>query len=94
MRLQKYIADAGIASRRKAEELIKEGRVSVNGAVIDIMGYTIKDGDVVTVDGKKILKAEAKVNITLLRSPDNSEHNSSSKVFPYNALYFCFIWFI
>ena len=61
MRLQKYIADAGIASRRKAEELIKEGRVSVNGAVIDIMGYTLKDGDVVTVDGKKILKAEAKV---------------------------------
>ena len=61
MRLQKYIADAGIASRRKAEELIKEGRVCVNGAVIDIMGYTIKDGDVVTVDGEKILKAEAKV---------------------------------
>ena len=61
MRLQKYIADAGIASRRKAEELIKEGRVSVNGAVIDIMGYTIKDGDVVSVDGEKILKAEAKV---------------------------------
>ena len=61
MRLQKYIADAGIASRRKAEELIKDGRVTVNGAVVDTMGYMYKDGDVVAVDGEKILKAESKV---------------------------------
>ncbi len=61
MRLQKYIADAGIASRRKAEELIKEGRVTVNGVVVDTMGYTVESGDTVSVDGEKILKAEQKV---------------------------------
>ncbi len=61
MRLQKYIADAGIASRRKAEELIKEGKVSVNGAVVDTMGYLVEENDVVAVNGEKILKKEAKV---------------------------------
>ncbi len=61
MRLQKYIADAGIASRRKAELLISEGRVTVNGVVVDTMGYIVENGDVVAVDGEKIIKAEAKV---------------------------------
>lgn len=59
-RLQKVIAQAGVASRRKAEELIAAGRVSVNDEVIDYMGYIVKKGDVIYVDGEPIEK-ESKV---------------------------------
>ena len=41
-RLQKVIAQAGIASRRKAEEMIAQGRVCVNGDIITEMGYKVK----------------------------------------------------
>ena len=41
MRLQKFLADAGIASRRKAEELIAAGRVEVNGKTIREMGFLV-----------------------------------------------------
>lgn len=57
-RLQKVIAQAGIASRRKAEELIREGRVCVNGEVMCEMGYKVKKHDVIEVDGKTIEKEE------------------------------------
>ena len=40
-RLQKYIAECGIASRRKAEELIKEGKIKVNGEIITELGTKI-----------------------------------------------------
>lgn len=45
MRLQKYLAQAGVASRRKAEEYIKEGLVRVGDEVITDMGYKVEDGD-------------------------------------------------
>jgi 23S rRNA pseudouridine2605 synthase len=52
-RLQKIIASAGIASRRKAEQLIVEGRVTVNGAVITELGSRADlDADHIKVDGK------------------------------------------
>ena len=54
MRLQKYMAHAGVASRRKCEEIIAEGRVKVNGEVVDTQGYIVEEGDRVTVDGKKV----------------------------------------
>jgi 23S rRNA pseudouridine2605 synthase len=54
MRLNKYLAHSGIASRRKADELIKAGRVTVNGEIILEMGYRVQPEDVVTFDGKKI----------------------------------------
>lgn len=53
-RLQKVIAQAGVASRRKAEEMIAQGRVKVDGVVITEMGYQPKKGAVIEVDGKKI----------------------------------------
>ena len=54
VRLQKYLADAGIASRRKAEKLIEQGRVFVNGNVVKKPGTSISKCDVVYFDGKKI----------------------------------------
>lgn len=59
-RLQKVIAQAGIASRRKAEELIQQGRVKVNGKIITEMGYKVRKKDEITVDEKSIEK-ESKV---------------------------------
>ncbi|MBR2669003.1 MAG: rRNA pseudouridine synthase [Solobacterium sp.] len=57
-RLQKIIAQAGIASRRKAEDLIRQGRVRVNGKVITELGYKASFSDDIEVDGKIIEKEE------------------------------------
>ena len=53
-RLHKYIAKCGICSRRKAEELILEGRVQVNGDVITELGTKIKPDDKIMVDGTPV----------------------------------------
>ena len=53
MRLNKYIADAGVCSRRKADEMIKEGRVTVNKKEA-LLGMDISPDDVVRVDGERI----------------------------------------
>lgn len=65
MRLNKYIADAGICSRRKADELIENGNVKVNGATVKEMGYQVEDGDVVQVNGKKIDAVGKKVYVAV-----------------------------
>ncbi|OFM82793.1 pseudouridine synthase [Weeksella sp. HMSC059D05] len=54
IRLNKYIANAGISSRREADELILTGVVTVNGKVITEMGYKVQPTDEVRFDGKKI----------------------------------------
>ncbi len=53
-RLNKYLAHAGIASRREADELIRTGLVSVNGEIITEMGHKVKPGDEVKYNGAKI----------------------------------------
>mgnify|MGYP001112074313 CR=1 FL=1 len=65
-RLQKIIQKAGIASRRKAEDMIAEGRVSVNGKVVTEMGTKASFSDDIRVDGKKI-EAENKVYFVLYK---------------------------
>lgn len=58
-RLQKFLANAGIASRRKAEQLITDGRVSVNGATVTELGTKIDPAvDTVTVDGRRVERSE------------------------------------
>ena len=61
MRLQKVIAQAGIASRRKAEGMIAGGLVKVNGTVMTSQGYVVADDDVISVSGKVITSSEKKV---------------------------------
>ena len=53
-RLQKIISNSGIASRRKAEELIKEGRVKVDGVVVTELGTKVSKKNIVEVDNVKI----------------------------------------
>lgn len=64
IRLNKYIANAGICSRREADEFIKTGLAEVNGKVITEMGYKVQPGDVVRFDGREI-KSEKNVYILL-----------------------------
>lgn len=65
MRLQRYLAQAGIASRRKAEELIVAGSVRVNGAVVRELGTTVGDGDRVEYAGRLVTPAETNSYIVL-----------------------------
>jgi len=65
MRINKYIAQAGVASRRKADELVANGNVKVNGLTLKEAGYDVKEGDVVEVNGHIILPEEEKVYILL-----------------------------
>lgn len=57
-RLQKVMAQGGIASRRKCEEIIIAGRVTVNGKKITELGFKVSKNDVILVDGKEISKEE------------------------------------
>lgn len=57
-RLQKVIAASGIASRRKAEEMIQQGRVKVNGLTVKEMGVKVSTQDRIEVDGHEINKEE------------------------------------
>lgn len=83
MRLQKYLADAGIASRRKCEQLIEEGRVKLNGAVAEI-GMNVNDGDVVTLDGKRVRVNNERVMIAFYKPKNvicsNAEDEDRKKV--------------
>ncbi|PTM05017.1 MAG: rRNA pseudouridine synthase [Bacteroidetes bacterium] len=63
-RLNKYLATAGIASRREADELISAGLVEVNGKVVQEMGFKVKPGDHVKFNGSTI-KGEKKVYYVL-----------------------------
>jgi 23S rRNA pseudouridine2605 synthase len=70
-RLQKILAHAGISSRRKAEQLILEGRVKVNGAVITELGTKADpDRDHIKVDGKRVQAAEKPVYLAMNKPPN------------------------
>jgi 23S rRNA pseudouridine2605 synthase len=65
VRLSKYLADAGIASRRKSEKLISDGRVKVNGEIVREQGRLINpDLDMVEIDGTKV-QAQDKIYLML-----------------------------
>jgi len=65
VRLQKYLAEAGIASRRRCEQLIESGRVSVNGQPVRLLGTKVDaECDAVAVDGTPVV-IERKVYIAL-----------------------------
>lgn len=67
-RLQKYMAEAGVASRRASEQMILDGRVKVNGRVVRELGTKVSDNDRVSVDGKVIDKAK-KMRYLMLNKP-------------------------
>ena len=84
IRLQKVLADAGVASRRKAEEMILDGRVMVDGRVVRTLGTKINpENSEVMVDGEIILQVKTKIYLALnkprgilstLSDPENRPH--------------------
>ena len=71
VRLSKFIADSGVASRRGAEELIQKGVVSVNGNIVDTPVCFVDDSDVVCVNGKKIL-SDKDIKVYAFHKPINT----------------------
>ena len=66
MRINKYIASCGVASRRKAEEIILDGRVTVNGKLVTELAFNIdEEKDIVEIDGEQIGVEKNNVYIVL-----------------------------
>ena len=71
-RLQKILSQAGVASRRQAEKIIVEGRVTVNGAVVTELGSKANlDGDHIKVDGKLLRPPKSQVYLAMYK-PNNT----------------------
>lgn len=68
MRLQKYLAHCGVASRRTAEKMIAGGRVAVDGQTVTAMGISVEDGSTVTVDGSPVTP-EVELHYVLYHKP-------------------------
>ncbi|HXU25688.1 MAG TPA: pseudouridine synthase [Bacteroidia bacterium] len=78
IRLNKYIANAGICSRREADDLIKSGCVTVNGKVISELGYTVKATDEINYSGERI-KSEKHVYLLLNKPKDYITTNADER---------------
>lgn len=65
MRINKYLAGTGLGSRRKVEELVTSGKISVNGNIVRDLSTDIGAGDVVKFEGKTLLPESEKVYIML-----------------------------
>ena len=69
IRLQVYLSHAGVASRRAAEDIIAQGRVSVNGVTITAQGSKVAEGDIVLLDGKPV-QTESRLLYLALNKPE------------------------
>ena len=69
MRLQVFLAHAGVESRRAAEEIIAAGRVNVNGITVSVQGSKVCPSDIVLLDGKQIQVENRKVYLALNKPP-------------------------
>lgn len=80
-RLNKFISEAGVASRRAADRMVDEGRITINGRVA-VVGDKVFDGDEVAVDGKVVSKVEEDIilvfhkprGITCTSNPDDKDN--------------------
>ena len=77
IRLQKFLADAGVASRRKSEELITQGKVTVNGEVVKELGVKINPSKDKVMYAGKLIKVEDKKVYILMNKP--KDYISASK---------------
>ncbi len=68
MRINKFLAEKGIASRRHADKMIEDGRVTING-VLATLGATVEEGDVVTVDNVSLSMEEKKEEYYIMNKP-------------------------
>lgn len=78
IRLNKYLSDSGVCSRREADRLIQQGQVRINGLPVQI-GQKVMSGDLVTVKGKPIRLADEKIYL-LFHKPRGIECTEQKKV--------------
>ena len=84
-RIQKVIANCGYCSRRKAEELIKQKKVSVNGNIVEKLGMLVSNKDEIIIEGNLLTK-EKQFEYYLLNKPrgvvstTNDEHNRKTVI--------------
>lgn len=77
MRINKFLANSGVASRRNSDKLVEEGRIKVNGQVIDTPGYKVNEiNDVVEFDGKIVTLIEKKYYFMLNKPVGYASTNS------------------
>ena len=69
IRLQKYLADCGINSRRKCEELIIEKKVTVNGKIAELGIKVNPEKDIIEYEGKKVINKKDEYTYILLNKP-------------------------
>jgi 23S rRNA pseudouridine2605 synthase len=69
LRINQYISQCGVASRRKAEALILEGRVSVNGTIVKELSQQIGEADIVLIDGEKVFPVKRHTTIAFHKPP-------------------------
>ena len=69
MRLNKYLAHCGVASRRKCDQLIQEGKIAINGKTITDYSYKVKNEDVVVFNNKAISLDDEQYSLYLLNKP-------------------------
>ena len=90
IRINKFIADAGVCSRREADRLIEDGRVLVNGEKA-VSGMKVTGADEVTIDGKSVNKSESKVYLIFNKpvgvvcTTDKREKNNIIDYMKYNT---------
>lgn len=68
MRINKFLAEKGVASRRHADEMIQAGRVTVNG-ILATLGVNVEDGDEVCVDGQPLSREEKQEKYYIMNKP-------------------------
>ena len=68
MRINKFLADKGIASRRHADQMVEAGRITING-VIATLGANVEEGDTVAVDGVLLSNTEKKEEYYIMNKP-------------------------
>ena len=69
MRLNKYLAHCGVASRRKCDQLIQEGKIAINGKIITDYSYKVKNQDVVVFNNKAVSLDDEQYSLYLLNKP-------------------------
>jgi 23S rRNA pseudouridine2605 synthase len=70
MRINKYIAHAGVCSRRDADQLVEQGRVKIDGETVTQHGTRVREGQTVTVDGEEVYPLE--FEYVLLNKPKDT----------------------
>ncbi|MBE5752657.1 MAG: rRNA pseudouridine synthase [Clostridiales bacterium] len=68
MRINKFLAEYGVASRRRADEMIQAGRVKINGITAQL-GADVQDDDVITIDDKQLVRQEKKLYYYMMNKP-------------------------